>query len=57
VAPVGADQGVNWKAVDPNIATVSDGIVTAKTVGKTDVVATSKADSLITGEAHITVTE
>lgn len=57
ITPANAtEKGVNWSITDTGIATVSAGVVTAKTAGNTTLTATSKADGKIAGTAEITVT-
>ena len=52
------DTSVTWTSDDPDIATVTiDGVVTAITKGKTTIIATSKANNLITGKCDVTVDE
>ncbi len=47
---------VSWSSSNENVATVEDGVVTAKAVGTTVVTATSNADATKTASCHVTVT-
>jgi hypothetical protein len=56
--PPGTPQGVTWKAVDPDFATVSaNGLVTGVAGGTARIRATWVQDSTNFTDAHITVTD
>jgi hypothetical protein len=56
VADSGADKTVNWTTGNAAVATVSDaGVVTGVGLGSTSIIATSRANSSISGAAQVTV--
>ena len=58
IAPTdAANQNVKWSSDEDSVASVSEsGVVTGKTAGLANIVASAQDDSGVTGEAQITVT-
>lgn len=56
VLPSGANQAVSWSSSNPNIATVSNGVVTSVAVGQATITARSSVNNTLFANATITVT-
>ncbi len=55
IAPFNADQTVTWVSSDESVATVSDGLVTAVSIGSAEITVTSQQNPSVFLTAHILV--